>query len=374
MLTIALDIRPALRKGTGVGTFVEQLALSLDQLEGDHHMKLFSSSMKDRWQDKQLGHLRRSEIVDKRWPVKILNTLWHWFEWPPVDRFVGTVDIAHSPNPLVLPSRGKTIVTIHDLYFITHPESTTAEISRDYTRLVRKHCASADGIVAVSEATAREAIEHLGIDKSRIRVCWEDAARVFNNAPTKEELAQIDQLIPNPFFLFVGTIEPRKNLSSLLKAFDSLTERHDDLMLVIAGGKGWGTGTFDSVLQKLRHRKSVWISGYRDRRFLRALYHKAVALVMPSHCEGFGLPLVEAMACGCPLIVANNSAMPEVAGDAAVYWNSKDPEELAGLMEQVLQDQELRNSLITRGRKRRGRFSWGKTAERVMQLYQDLAG
>jgi len=369
---VALDIRPALTRGTGVGTFVEQLAVALDDLDVELQMRLFTSSAKERWDPGRLSDLKRSTIIDRRWPVRVLNGLWHRVGWPPVDRFVGRVDIAHSPTPLLMPTRGRKIVTLHDLYFLTHPEHTRAEIRRDYAPLVRRHVAAADAVLSVSQSTANAAMEHLDVPGERIRICGEDAAPIYDEPARPEELADVDRLVGRPFFLYVGTIEPRKNLPALLEAFDLFCETDDEAMLVIAGERGWGTSAFDDGLRQLRSRSRVWISGYRDQRFLRALYHRATGLVMPSRCEGFGLPLVEAMACGCPLLVADNTALPEVAGDAALYWSSDDPEDLAGLMAQLRDDETLRAQLVANGKRRRTEFSWRRSAERVYELYRDL--
>ncbi len=367
-------MRPALSRGTGVGTFVEQLALALDALEGDHSLALFSSSSKDRWPVDRLSGMRRSELVDRRWPVRLLNFLWNRVGRPRIERFVGRVDIAHSPTPLLMPSRAARVVTIHDLYFLRRPEHTRAEIRRDYAPLVRRHVKAADAVVAVSEATKTDAIELLDLPAERIAVCGEDAAPIFDLPPSEEETAWSMRLAAGPFFLFVGTIEPRKNLAPLLRAYGSLQERYQELQLVIAGERGWAFDDFDAELDRLPKPSRVVITGYLDRRSLRALYHRATALVMPSFCEGFGLPLVEAMAGGCPLIVADNSSLPEVAGDAALYWRSGEAEELATLLEKTLTNDALRTELLENGRRRRRLFSWGKTAEIVMKLYRDLAG
>lgn len=369
---IGIDIRPALSHGTGVGMFIEQLVLGLDRLEGDHTLSLFTSSWKERWPQSRLGRMQRTRIVDKRWPVRLLNFLWHRIGWPKVEHYLGPVDITHSPTPMLMPGKGKGVITLHDLYFLRNPEATREEVRRDYVRLTRLHARRADAVLTVSQATAQDAQELLGVEPAKITVCWEDAAPLFDETPTHKELEDIRSLIPRPFFLYVGTIEPRKNLVALLKAFALMNERYPDLMLVIAGGSGWGRRQFDEELERLHEHESVWISGYRDQRFIRALYHMAVALVMPSHCEGFGLPLVEAMACGCPLIAAENSAMPEVAGEAALYWKTGETEELAGLMERMLTDTQLRESLVRKGRERRKLFSWDDSAGKVFAMYQEL--
>ena len=373
-LRIAIDIRPALLRGTGVGTFVEQLVSALDSLDGGHRLLLFTSSWSDRWPRGRLEGLQRSQLFDRRWPVRLLNLLWHRLGWPPVERFVGPADVLHSPTPLLLPGRGAKVVTLHDLHFLRHPEHTRGEVRRDYAGLLRRHLAGADAVVAVSEATAREAEELLGLAPERVVVCGEDAAPLFDRPPSEGELRDSESLAPQPFFLFVGTIEPRKNLPDLLRAYAALQTAHPELRLVLAGERGWSLGPFEEALGSLPEPSRVVVTGYRDQVALRALYRRAVALVMPSLCEGFGLPLVEAMACGCPLIVAERSAMPEVAGDAALYWRGDHPEELAALMEMVLADGELHEDLGARSRRRRSAFSWRASAETVLALYRDLAG
>ena len=355
-----------------MGTFVEQLARALDSLPGDHDIALFSSSLKERWPRERLDGFRKSHLVDKKIPVQLMNLLWHRASWPPVDMFTGRVDISHSPTPLILPSRGRKVITLHDLYFLKKPEHTVNEIRRDYPSMVKKHAAEADGILAVSQATANDAVELLGIDPGKITVGWNDAAPLYDEKPARRELETIRELVPAPFFLFVGTIEPRKNLTALLEAFSIVSKKRTDMMLVVAGAYGWKFEQFKDTLDRIHNHEKVWISGYRDNRFIRALYHCAEALIMPSFCEGFGLPLVEAMACGCPLIVADNSSLPEVAGDAALFWKSGKVDELAWLMESLVEDSETRAKLISRGKARRSSFSWNQTAEKVMGLYESL--
>ena len=373
-MRVAIDIRPALARGTGVGSFVEHLVPALDSPPGDHRLLLFTSSLKERWPPARLSGLQRAEVIDRKWPVRLLNLFWHNLVWPPVDRFVGPVDVAHSPSPLLMPAKNSTVVTLHDLYFLRRPEHTHGEIRKHYPKMVREHVHRADGVLAVSEATAGDAQEILGLPGDRIVVCGEDVSPVFDEPPTEEEMELSRRVAPEHFLLFVGTIEPRKNLPGLLRAFSIFQERYPEVSLVVAGPRGWGVDEFEAALEGIRDPTRVIVTGYLDPIAIRALYHRAIALVMPSLCEGFGLPLVEAMACGCPLVAAKNSALPEVAGDAALFWETGDLEELGELLFSVVEDRELRARLIESGRKQRRKFSWRRTAEIVLELYKEISG
>lgn len=369
-MKIAIDYRPALEKGTGVGTFVEHLAMQLASERG-LSLHLFSSSFKSRLQTAQWNNTA-VELHDQRFPVKILNFFWHRLRWPPVDLFTGRVDISLSPTPLIIPSAGKKIITLHDLYFMKKPGHTTGEIRRDYPALIEKSVRDADGILAVSNATKSDAVEILGIPAGKITVCHEDISEMFDEPADEASLAGVEKEFGKQFFLFVGTIEPRKNLVPLLQAFEEIADETEDVTLVIAGDRGWGTDAFDEQLRGMRHQDRVRVTGYCSREQLRALYQRATALIMPSHCEGFGLPLLEAMASRCPVITRQVSAMPEVAGDAALYWDGSSHRQLARLMQSLRADQQLRSELTAKGLARRKKFSWKKTAEIVIDLCRSL--
>jgi glycosyltransferase involved in cell wall biosynthesis len=247
-MKIAVDIRPALRQGTGVGTFIENLVIALSKSQTDSHFYLFSSSLKDRLPDKPWRELENCKAVDARMPVRLMNTMWHRWGWPPVDYFTGKVDVSLSPSPLMLPARKKRIITIHDLYFLEHPEDTVGEIRRDYVSLVKKHAEKADAILSVSEATKKVAMEMLNLQAEKITVCREDISPMFDEKPTDEETELLKRQYAKPYFLFVGTIEPRKNLTDLLKAFAMVHTRLPEMELIIAGYRGWKTEAFDRTI------------------------------------------------------------------------------------------------------------------------------
>jgi glycosyltransferase involved in cell wall biosynthesis len=225
-LRILLDYRPALRDRTGVGEYVHELARALTRTPDD--IVLFSSSWKDRVDTRTLAP---AAVVDRRVPVRLLNLAWHRLEWPPVEAFgVGAVDVAHSPHPLLLPTRDAVqVVTIHDLDFLRRPERTTGEIRRDYPRLARDHARRADLVVVSSEFAARDVIDTFGLDPTRVVVCPAGAPR----------WKRITRRPDRGYLLFLGSLEPRKNIGGLLDAYERLLAFQPDAPeLWIAGRAG----------------------------------------------------------------------------------------------------------------------------------------
>ena len=357
-MRILLDYRPALRQRTGVGEYVHGLASALPALlsPGDS-LTLFSSS----WKDRLTGQpVPGAAIRDSRIPVRLLNFAWHRIGWPPVEILAGGVDIAHSMHPLLMPSRGARVVTIHDLYFLTRPEHATAEIRRDYPRLAREHAHRADAVVVNSEYTKAQVIEHLGVPATRITVCppgvpeWERRPEPGTPGP----------------ILFIGTIAPRKNVPGLLRAFTQLSaEVRDTPELVLAGRitpEGLhGTGVdVAAVIDRIR------MAGYVDADAKRALYRQASMLVLPSFDEGFGIPALEAMAMGVPVIASNRGALPEVLGDAGILVEPDDPDQIASAMHQMLTDEAVAGASASKGVVRSRSFDWQHTARGVYAAYQ----
>jgi glycosyltransferase involved in cell wall biosynthesis len=355
---ILLDYRPALRQRTGVGEYVHGLASALPAIlsPGDS-LTLFSSS----WKDRLTGQpVPGAGIRDSRIPVRLLNFAWHRVGWPQVEILAGGVDIAHSMHPLLMPSRGARVVTIHDLYFLTRPEHATAEIRRDYPRLAREHAHRADAVVVNSEYTKAQVIEHLGVPATRITVCPP-------GVPEWERRPEPGA--PGPI-LFIGTIAPRKNVPGLLRAFTQLSaEVRETPELVLAGRitpEGLqGTGVdVASVIDRIR------MAGYVDADAKQALYRQASMLVLPSFDEGFGIPALEAMAMGVPVIASNRGALPEVLGDAGVLVDPDDPAEIANAMRRLLGDPDLRRRMADAGVARARRYTWTASARRLYETYR----
>lgn len=362
-LRILLDYRPALRQRTGVGEYVHEMAAALARhLTPSDRLLLFSSSWKDRLVPGLLGG---TDTIDVPVPVRMLNWAWHRLEWPPVERFAGAVDIAHSAHPLLMPSRGgRQVVTIYDLDFLDHPERTRAEIRRDYPRLAPLHARRAAAVVTISEFTAGEIIRRFGVARERLVICPPGAPRWTPRL----------QPVPRGPILFVGTLEPRKNVGALLNAYAMLLDRDPSAPpLWIAGGQTEASGPWLRAIAQPPLAGHVKHLGYIDSDDRYALYVQSSMLILPSHLEGFGMTALEAMAAGVPTILSRRGALPEVAGDAAAFVEPDDIAGLAAAMRRYLDDPGAAAAATERGVSRATRFSWDASAATLLDRYRQIA-
>jgi glycosyltransferase involved in cell wall biosynthesis len=368
---VLIDYRPALREPSGVGEYAHHLVralLALSQngaLPRPLELSLFSSSWKDRLVTPP--DIAGAAHVDRRVPVSLLNFAWHRLGWPPADALArGAFDVAHSLHPLLMPARAAAqVITIHDLNFLMHPERTHAEIRRDYAPLAGDHARRADGIIVVSRFTAAEAERHFGIPADRLAVC----------SPGAPDWQPRSTAPADGYVLFFGTLEPRKNVGGLLDAFERIVERRRERgtpipQLVIAGK---ATDRAQPWLERMRrpplagHVRHI---GYVQPADRVSLYEQARVLVQPSFEEGFGMPVLEAMTVGVPVVASNRGALPEVVGDAGVLIDPDDPEGLAAAIERVIDDPGFAAAASARGIARARQFSWAGTARRVYEAYE----
>lgn len=361
-----IDYRPALRQRTGAGEFTHELSAALlarSAVDAARPVDLtiFSSSWKDRLS--ATPELRGAGCVDLRIPVALLNVLWHRLEWPRADRLAHrALDVVHSSHPLLMPAvDAAQVITIHDLDFLSHPERTRAEIRRDYPRLVRDHASRAHAIVVPSRFTAGEVERRLEVPADRIAICspgapdWHPRAR-----PPRDG-----------YLLFFGTLEPRKNVGVLLDAYAGLLEAGPPPPpLLLAGRAGPEAAPWLARLTAPPLRGRVTHVGYVEPDKREALYAGATLLVLPSLDEGFGIPVLEAMAAGVPVVAANRGALPEVLGDAGVLVNPIDPEDVAAGLRSVYGDPTCAARCVERGLARVGCYRWTDTARCAYDAYR----
>ena len=361
-LRILLDYRPALRERTGVGEYVHEIAAAVGRrLGAGDELLLFSSS----WKDRLGAGVPPGRRVDVRVPVRVLNTLWHRLGVPAVERFAGAIDVAHSFHPLLIPARhAARIVTVHDLDFLDHPERTQREIRRDYPALAATHARRADAVVAVSRFTAAEVERRLGVPADRIVICGSGAPAW----PPRPAAA------PRGPILFMGTLEPRKNVGTLLRAYARLLAGMPDTPpLWLAGGATEAAAPWLREIAEAPLAGHVKHLGYiqADRRY--DLYAQASMLVLPSHLEGFGIPVLEAMTVGVPVIVSDRGALPEVAGGAGQIVPAEDADALAAALRRYLVEPGAAAQAVERGLARARQYSWDASAATLVGLYERLA-
>jgi len=400
---VLIDYRPALRERSGVGEYTHQLVTALlaayppDGSAGELSVSIFSSSWKDRLTP--AAELDGAEVVDRRIPVRLLNLAWHRLGWPPSELLAGRpFDVTHSSHPLLLPSRtAAQVVTIHDLNFLSHPERTRAEIRRDYPALARDHANRADAVV-VSSAFGAGEVEHvLGVARDRIHVCPPGAPRW----PPRTAA-------PNDgYVLFLGTLEPRKNVGGLLDAYELLLAgatkaapyntadvgrpfrgaaqphnipdvgrpfrgagQHRVPELVLAGKATDAARPWLERIERPPLAGAVRYVGYVNPEERQALYRGARLLVLPSFEEGFGLPVLEAMSLGVPVVAANRGSLPELVGDAGPLVDPERPGDIANAIALLLSDDAHAAACASRGLARARTYSWERTAQRVYDMYR----
>jgi glycosyltransferase involved in cell wall biosynthesis len=356
---------------SGIGRYLERLLAELPATLGDGQLVVYAG------RGMVKAHLGASCSWHRAWfPADnpALRVAWEHAVLPIVarrdrlDLFHGTMNVL----PRRLPCPG--IVTIHDLAFLRWPEQVPARRHRYLSAGVRDAARRAARIVAVSESTRADVVELMGVDPDRVAVTHLGVDPRFRPPGDGERAAFRERKrIVRPYVLAVGNLEPRKNLPALLRAFALLAPDvpHD---LVLVGAEGWLTGEIHATLAALRLGDRVRMTGFVGDDELIAWYGAADLFVYPSLYEGFGLPVVEAMACGVPVVTSNVSSLPEVAGDAAVTVGPRDDDAIADGMRRVLTDAALANDLRRRGWRRAAEFTWGRTAAQTVAVYREVAG
>lgn len=371
---IALTALGVRRQLFGGGTYVKNLVHTLARLAPEHHYTIYVTPENSaHFQD--LGPHVQLIFAPRQRPLRLV-----WEQvWLPGELARRRVEVFHgtgfvSPRRRVCPQ----VTTIHDLTFFLLPGKHTFFKRHYFRRMIPLSAKASDLLIAVSESTKRDLVRLLGLDPEKVKVIHlgkDERFRSLADAELQERAKQQCGVPANKkVILFVGMIEPRKNLETLLGAFARLKSLHGDYCLVLAGAPGWGyRGVFERV-RRLGLEGPVVFPGYVPEDLLPALYNAAELFVYPSLYEGFGLPVLEAMACGVPVITSNVSSLPEVAGDAAVLVDPRSEEELRQGILRLLEDGELRKQLREKGLARSRLFSWEKTARATLEVYQQLGG
>ncbi len=372
-MRIGVDYTAGVKQKAGIGRYTREIISHLARIDKDNSYTLLVPA--DAPVPSGLpGNFRVSRLP---LPERLATILWHRLRVPLwVELFTGPLDLFHSPDFVLPPVRAaRAILTVHDLSFLRLPWCAEPSLQRYLSRAVRRSVGRADLILADSENTRRDVISLLGVEPERVEVLYAGVGERFRPAsPAEKAAVRAKYRLPDRFILSVGTIEPRKNYSQLIRAYALLFEDLGEAAphLVIAGQKGWLYEEVFSTLEETGLGERVLFAGYVADEDLPALYSAAEVLVFPSFYEGFGLPPLEAMACGTPVVASDAPCLPEVLGDAALFVSPRSPESIASAVRRLLRDEELRAMLREKGFRRAAEFTWDKAAARLKEIYASL--
>ncbi len=371
-MTIYLDISAAVHKRAGLGRYAESLAAALAAAHPDR-IGLFYNREQGIEPPQGLGHLPAHTVSLGYKPWRLLVYLGQLTQRG-MDGRLPDAELFHATEHLLPPFRSiPTVLTIHDLIF-AHLPSSHKRLNRWYLNLALPlFCRRATRISAVSEQTRQDLVSTYRLPPDKITVVHEAAHPRFR-PPSDEEVAavRVRYGLPPRYLLFVGTIEPRKNLVRLLTVFEALHKEGLTDGLVVAGKKGWLADDFFARLAHSPARSAIHLPGYIPDHDLPALYGGAQALLFISLYEGFGLPVLEAMACGLPVVTANSSSLPEIGGKAALYVSPTDTEEVIAATRRLLRDPDLWEKQRLRGLAQAARFSWERAALETWSVYEQV--
>ncbi|MFC1711441.1 glycosyltransferase family 4 protein [Patescibacteria group bacterium] len=374
-MKIAIDASQILF-GTGVSFYTSNLLKGLSAIDKKNEYIVFASSLRG---NRVLKGLISSLSLTSNFKSKIytlpptyFETFWNRLHIGNIERFVGNIDVFHSSDWTQPPvKQAKIVTTIHDLAVFKYPKFFPSRIIANQKLKLKWVKKEADAIIAVSNSTKKDIVKYLDINAKKIHVIHEAVPIEHKLNATNDLILKLKKKYSlTNYILFVGTIEPRKNLKNVIKAFKEITNKYPKVKLVVVGKSGWKKNMSGLDTEKIEPK--IKFLGNVDDKELALLYAGAKCFVYPSFYEGFGLPLLEAMNYGCPVITSKTSSLKEVAGKAALFANPKNHSEIAKNLKLVLNSKKIREKLVEEGKKQAAKFSWQKTAKQTLEVYKSL--
>lgn len=383
-MKIGIDIR-CLSEGrrTGVEEYSLNLLEKILKEDSDNKYVLFLNSWKKpKLEIDFLKNHKNVELKISRFPNKILNFFLWYFDWPKLDKLIGGVDVFFMPNLnfVALSPKVKLILTVHDLSFEYYPETFSWKrrlwhIFINPQKIIRR----ADKVLAVSDSTRNDLIGFYKINPAKVETVYNGVGEVFGRIDRNDpKLLRIKEkyALPFNFILFLGTFEPRKNIGGIVRAYERMRQEGGSQLekykLVIAGSEGWKSAKLKREIKKSSLAKDIYQVKFIDEEDKVFVYNLAALFVYPSFFEGFGLPPLEAIKCGVPVIVSDNSSMVETVGEAGILTDAFSADEIALAMKEFLIDKELKKEFYPAGIRQAQKFTWTKAAKKFLEIVKKI--
>jgi len=358
--------------GTGVSFYTSSLVENLLKIDKTNEYRLLAGTLRQsdffKSYFNSLKDFKNAKGKIVSFPPTLADFFSNRLHLLPIESFLGKIDVFHSSDWSQPSTKAVKITTIHDFGFLKFPATAHPKIKSVMARRFKWVKKEADMVIAISESTKKDIIEILNISEQKIKVVYEAAPDDVIQIKDQKKINQIKDKykLDGDFLLSVATLEPRKNLKRIILAFQKIKRDFPSMKLVIAGKSGWDQGLNEIIRQK---QSDIVFTGYINRDDLLALYSSTSCFVFPSLYEGFGLPILEAMKCGAPVVTSNVSSMPEVAGQAGVLVDPLSVEEITQGIKKAIGDKE---GLAKKGFKQADSFSWEKTAKETLKVYEEV--
>ncbi len=367
-MKIAVDIREAGQGKTGKGWYTFNLVKELLKLDHENEDLLYTDSDNHSFENR------------KNVEIKVIKAKsWHWHVKTLKDLLANKADLFFAPTsyiiPALAPKKLKVIVTVHDLVALMFPAGHSARAVLIERVTLKKALKKAAGVFVVSENTKKDLLAKFHLPARKISLVPCAPSKSFKQKVSAHDLetAKEKMKLPENFILAVGTVEPRKNFDTLIKSFVIIKRKYPDYKLVIAGKKGWKYHLVENALKHYRMEQEVIFTGYLEDADLKAIYGLAKVFVFPSLYEGFGIPPLEAMASGCPVVSSNVASMPEVIGQGGLLIDPKNALKIADAVCSLLEDEQARQMMIERGKAQAEKFSWEASAAKALEVIKSFA-
>lgn len=375
-MRIAIDYTPAIAQTAGIGRYARDLVMALAQVDAENTYTLFSAEAIAPGNPVMHAVPLVPQMDLRVVPIgaRLLARLWQRVRLPLLaELLTGPAQLFHALDFTLPPTRMRRVVTIHDLAFLTHPQFAPPALVTYLSQAVPHAARAADAIITVSDHTRQTLLHYLpDLDPTRVITVPLGVGDPFAPCTDLERLRDLSARLNlvHPIVLAVGTLEPRKNYPNLLRAFAQARRLPSGPQrLVLAGGRGWHTAEIFATIAECGLGEAVTVLEDLNDADLVTLYALADVVAQVSHTEGFGLPALEAMRCGTPVVASTGGALPEVVGDAALLVSPDDPAAIAQALHRAITDQRLRRALVRRGRDRAAQFTWQAAAARTVQVY-----